>query len=113
MHPAKDSRSPGPEAQQFDVLVFMPDERTQKLFVAQRQQEFLASVAAQQPRIAEVSVQMHNMRDREGYAVKYGVTAVPTWVFLRDGIELGRIVREPHGSFTEEVDRILATSSQN
>lgn len=95
---------------QLDVLVFMPDERTQRLFVAQRQQEFLTAIAIQQPRIAEVRVQMHNMRDKEGYTVKYGVTAVPTWVFLRDGRELGRIVLEPQRSFTEEIERILKTS---
>lgn len=100
----------GSEPRQFDVLVFMPAERTKKLFVAQRHQEFLTSVAIHQPRIAEVSVQMHNMRDREGYVVRYGITEVPTWVFLRDGIELGRIVREPHGSFSEEIDRIITAS---
>lgn len=102
----------GSGARRLDVLAFMPDERTQRLLVAQRQQEFSAAVVAHQPRIAEVRVQMHNLRDREGYAVRYGVTAVPTWVFLRDGQELGRIVCEPRGSFAEEIGRILAASTQ-
>jgi len=48
-------------------------------------------------------------KDREGLTDQYGITRVPTFVFLRDGKEIGRVVeRTPAGTtFEAEVARIL------
>lgn len=48
-------------------------------------------------------------KDTEGLTEQYGITRVPTFVFLRDGREVGRLVeRTPAGStFEAEVARIL------
>jgi thiol-disulfide isomerase/thioredoxin len=48
-------------------------------------------------------------KDAEGLTEKYGITRVPTFVFLRDGKEIGRFVeRTPAGStFEAEVAKIL------
>jgi len=49
-------------------------------------------------------------KDAEGLTEQYGITRVPTFVFLRGGREIGRFVeRTPAGStFEAEVARILA-----
>lgn len=48
-------------------------------------------------------------RDAEGLTEKWGITRVPTFVFLRDGQEVGRVVeRVPSGATLEgEIARIL------
>ena len=48
-------------------------------------------------------------KDAEGLTEKYGITRVPTFVFLRDGKEIGRFVEKtPVGStFEAEVAKIL------
>jgi hypothetical protein len=49
-------------------------------------------------------------KDADGLAEKWGVTRVPTFVFLRDGQEVGRVVeRTPAGVTLEgEIARLLA-----
>ena len=49
-------------------------------------------------------------KDTEGLTEQYGITRVPTFVFFRDGKEIGRFVeRTPAGStFEAEVAKILA-----
>jgi thiol-disulfide isomerase/thioredoxin len=49
-------------------------------------------------------------KDTEGLTNQYGITLVPTFVFFRDGKEIGRLVeRTPAGStFEAEVARILS-----
>jgi thiol-disulfide isomerase/thioredoxin len=49
-------------------------------------------------------------KDPEGLTEKWGITRVPTFVFLRNGREIGRVVeRSPAGATLEgEVARILA-----
>jgi thiol-disulfide isomerase/thioredoxin len=49
-------------------------------------------------------------KDADGLAEKWGVTRVPTFVFLRDGREVGRVVeRTPAGATLEgEIARLLA-----
>jgi hypothetical protein len=48
-------------------------------------------------------------KDSEGLTEKWNITRVPTWVFFRDGKEIGRFVeRTPAGSsFEAEIARIL------
>ncbi len=50
-------------------------------------------------------------KDTEGLTEKYGITRVPTFVFFRNGKEIGRFVeRTPAGSsFEAEVARILSS----
>jgi hypothetical protein len=49
-------------------------------------------------------------KDAEGLTEKWGITRVPTFVFLRDGREIGRFVeRTPAGSsFEAEIAKILS-----
>jgi thiol-disulfide isomerase/thioredoxin len=49
-------------------------------------------------------------KDGEGLTEKWGITRVPTFVFLRNGLELGRVVeRTPAGATLEgEIARVLA-----
>jgi thiol-disulfide isomerase/thioredoxin len=49
-------------------------------------------------------------KDAEGLTEKWGVTRVPTFVFLRNGQEVGRVVeRTPAGATLEgEIARVLA-----
>jgi len=42
-----------------------------------------------------------------GYEKEFGVTHVPTIVFLRDGTEVGRIVEKSEGSMEDEMLKIL------
>jgi thiol-disulfide isomerase/thioredoxin len=48
-------------------------------------------------------------KDTEGLTEKWNITRVPTWVFFRDGKEVGRFVeRTPAGStFEAEIAKIL------
>lgn len=50
-------------------------------------------------------------KDAEGLTDKWGVTRVPTFIFFRNGQEVGRVVeRTPAGSTLEgEIARVLAT----
>ncbi len=48
------------------------------------------------------------MRDSEGLAARWGVRAVPTFIFTRDGRELGRVVERPQTSLEADIARILA-----
>jgi len=49
-------------------------------------------------------------KDSEGLTEKWGITRVPTFVFFRDGLEIGRVVeRTPQGSTLEaEIAKILS-----
>jgi thiol-disulfide isomerase/thioredoxin len=49
-------------------------------------------------------------KDAEGLTEKWGITRVPTFVFLRNGQEIGRVVeRTPAGATLEgEIARVLA-----
>jgi thiol-disulfide isomerase/thioredoxin len=48
-------------------------------------------------------------KDAEGLTAQYGITRVPTFVFLREGKEVGRFVEKtpPGSTFEAEVARIL------
>jgi thiol-disulfide isomerase/thioredoxin len=48
-------------------------------------------------------------KDAEGMTEKLGITRVPTFVFLRNGEEIGRFVEKvpPGSSLEQEVERIL------
>ncbi len=48
-------------------------------------------------------------RDAEGLAAQWGIQAVPTFVFVRNGRELGRVVERATGTLEGDVARILAT----
>jgi len=48
------------------------------------------------------------LRDAEGLAAQWGIKAVPTFIFLRDGAELGRIVERPTSTLEGDIARILA-----
>jgi thiol-disulfide isomerase/thioredoxin len=49
-------------------------------------------------------------KDAEGMTEKLGITRVPTFIFLKRGLELGRFVEKvpPDSSLEREVARILA-----
>lgn len=51
------------------------------------------------------------LRDAEGLAAQWGVKAVPTFVFLRGGSELGRIVERPASTLEGDIARILAPAA--
>jgi thiol-disulfide isomerase/thioredoxin len=48
-------------------------------------------------------------KDAEGLTEKWGITRVPTFVFLRGGVEIGRFVErvQPESTLEREVERIL------
>jgi len=46
-------------------------------------------------------------RDSAGVAEHYQITHVPTFVFLRDGLEVGRIVEEPEDTLEKDWVKIL------
>lgn len=46
-------------------------------------------------------------QDSAGIALRHGITSVPTFIFLRDGQELGRIVEQPAGPMEQEWLRVL------
>lgn len=45
----------------------------------------------------------HAIKDGVGFAVEYGVSRVPTIVFVRDGEELGRMVEHPPGTMEDAI----------
>ena len=51
------------------------------------------------------------LRDAEGLAAQWGVRAVPTFIFLRAGGELGRIVERPATTLEGDIARILAAGN--
>lgn len=51
------------------------------------------------------------LRDAEGLAAQWGVKAVPTFLFLRAGHELGRIVEQPASTLEGDIARILAAGA--
>ena len=58
--------------------------------------------------IIEVS---RNMGDENNMAEKLGVMAIPTFIFFRDGVELGRIIENPQGRLEEDIAGILKGST--
>ncbi len=48
------------------------------------------------------------MKDAEGLAVRWGIRAVPTFIFVQGGRELGRVVERPRGSLESDIARLLA-----
>lgn len=49
-----------------------------------------------------------SMRDVEGLAAQWGVRCVPTFVFLRGGRELGRVLERPRGTLEGDIAAIFA-----
>jgi thiol-disulfide isomerase/thioredoxin len=50
----------------------------------------------------------YDKRDPEELAAKWNIVAVPTFVFLRDGVELGRVVERPKESLEGDMAKIIA-----
>ena len=48
-------------------------------------------------------------RDEAGLAKRWGVTRVPTFILLRDGVEIGRIVERPDAALEAHLARIVAS----
>lgn len=46
-------------------------------------------------------------RDRHGVAAKYRITRVPTFIFIEENHEIGRIVESPMGTMEEDMCAIL------
>ncbi len=47
------------------------------------------------------------MRDAEGLAARWNVCCVPTFIFLRDARELGRVLERPSGTLEGDIARML------
>lgn len=61
------------------------------------------------PRLSIELVAMdRDLKDGLGLKEKYGIERIPTAVFLRDGIEIGRIVERPAGVMESNVLDILS-----
>ena len=58
--------------------------------------------------IIEVS---RDMSDENNIAEKLGVMAIPTFIFFRDSVELGRIIENPQGRLEEDIAEILKGST--
>lgn len=52
-------------------------------------------------------------RDAEGMAARYGITRVPTMVFLQNGAEIGRITERPNRSMENDILNILFRSESD
>lgn len=50
------------------------------------------------------------LRDAEGLAARWAIRAVPTFIFVRDGRELGRIIERPTGTLEGHIAQILAAA---
>jgi thiol-disulfide isomerase/thioredoxin len=48
-----------------------------------------------------------NKKDDSGLSEMMGVMAIPTFIFLKDGVELGRIIERPKGRMEEDIFEIL------
>jgi thiol-disulfide isomerase/thioredoxin len=46
-------------------------------------------------------------QDESGLAEMMGVMAIPTFIFMKDGQELGRIIERPQGRMEEDIAEIL------
>jgi hypothetical protein len=46
-------------------------------------------------------------RDAEGETVKWNVTRVPTFIFIRSGQEIGRVVERPTTTLEQDIAQIL------
>jgi thiol-disulfide isomerase/thioredoxin len=58
--------------------------------------------------IIEVS---RDMSDENNMAERLGVMAIPTFIFFKDGEELGRIIENPQGRMEEDIAEILNRNS--
>lgn len=65
--------------------------------------------------ITESQVEMialdRSKKDAEGLTEKWGIKYVPTFIFIKDGIELGRIVETPKDSLEANIAFILTEGS--
>jgi thiol-disulfide isomerase/thioredoxin len=52
----------------------------------------------------------HNKKDPEGLAAQWKILSAPTFVFIKGGRELGRIVERPWGTLEGDIARILASN---
>jgi thiol-disulfide isomerase/thioredoxin len=52
------------------------------------------------------------MTDENNLAEKMNVMAIPTFIFLKDGKELGRIIEHPKGKLEEDMAEILVGSNR-
>jgi thiol-disulfide isomerase/thioredoxin len=57
--------------------------------------------------IIEVS---RDMSDESNLVERMGVMAIPTFIFFKDGEELGRIIENPRGRMEEDMVEILVGS---
>lgn len=48
-----------------------------------------------------------NKKDDSGLSEMMGVMAIPTFIFLKDGMELGRIIERPKGRMEEDIAEII------
>lgn len=48
-----------------------------------------------------------NKKDDSGLSEMMGVMAIPTFIFLKDGVELGRIIERPTGRMEEDIAEII------
>lgn len=49
-------------------------------------------------------------KDKLGMAEKLEVMAIPTFIFFRNNVEIGRIIENPEGRFEEDIAEILKVS---
>jgi hypothetical protein len=47
-------------------------------------------------------------RDPEGLTAKWNVTRVPTFIFIRGGREIGRVVERPTATLEQDIAQILS-----
>lgn len=52
------------------------------------------------------------LRDAEGLAAHWGIKAVPTFVFVKDGRELGRVIERPGRTLEGDIAHILSGASE-
>jgi hypothetical protein len=52
-------------------------------------------------------------RDSEGKSGRYGITRVPTMVFLQNGAEIGRMTERPNRSMENDILNILFRSESD
>lgn len=93
------------KANKFDVLIFLgtwcPDSR-------EHVPKFIKIV--DEAGISRKHIKMIGLdRDKilKGLTDKYDVKRVPTFIFLQNGKEIGRIVEHPHVSLTKDIAKIV------
>jgi thiol-disulfide isomerase/thioredoxin len=66
--------------------------------------------------IGQSRVRLHGLdrskKSREGLADQYHIERVPTFIFLRNGNEIGRITEKPNGTLEADMLAILASARQ-